>query len=71
MHIDVLSTSKVEGGEEINAKSISRSIDIEFEVISPNATRMSVTAKSRVLLTDSATGAEILLQTDREMAAKH
>jgi hypothetical protein len=29
---------------------------------------MSVTAKSGVLLSDSATGAEILLQTDREMA---
>jgi hypothetical protein len=68
MHIDVRSTGKVEGGEEINAKSISRSIDIELEEISPNATRMSVTAKSGVLLSDSATGAEILLQTDREMA---
>jgi hypothetical protein len=68
MHIDVRSTGKVEGGEEINAKSISRSIDIELEEISPNATRMSVIAKSGVLLSDSATGAEILLQTDREMA---
>jgi len=68
MRIDVRSTGKVEGGEEINAKSINRSIDIELEEISPNATRMSVAAKSGVLLSDSATGAEILLQTDREMA---
>jgi hypothetical protein len=67
MHIDVGSTRKVEGGEEINAKSINRSIDIELEEISPNATRMSVTAKSGVFSSDSATGAEILLQTDREM----
>jgi Protein of unknown function (DUF3568) len=67
MHIDVRSTGKVEGGEEINAKSISRSIDIELEEISLNATRMSVTAKSGVFGSDSATGAEILLQTDREM----
>jgi hypothetical protein len=68
MHIDVRSTGKVEGGEEIKAKSITRSIDIELEEISPNATRMSVSAKSGTLLSDSATGAEILLQTDREMA---
>ncbi|MGA7181373.1 MAG: DUF3568 family protein [Thiobacillaceae bacterium] len=67
MHIDVRSTGKVEGGEEISAKSINRSIDIELEEISLNATRMSVTAKSGVFSADSATGAEILLQTDREM----
>lgn len=67
MHIDVRSTGKIEGGEEINAKSINRSIDIELEEISPNATRMSVTAKSGAFLSDSATGTEILLQTDREM----
>ena len=67
MHINVRSTGKVEGGEEISAKSINRSIDIELEEISANATRMSVTAKSGVFRSDSATGAEILLQTDREM----
>jgi Protein of unknown function (DUF3568) len=67
MHIDVRSTGKVEGGEEINAKAINRSIDIELEEISPNVTRMSVTAKAGVFVSDSATGAEILLQTDRGM----
>ncbi len=67
MHIDVRSSGKVEGGEEINAKSINRSIDIELEEISPNVTRMSVSAKSGFLRSDSATGAEILLQTDRQM----
>lgn len=68
MHIDVHPTAKVEGREKINAKSINRSIDIELEEISPNVTRMSVTAKSGVFQSDSATGAEILRQTDREMA---
>lgn len=68
MHIDVRRTAKVEVREKINAKSINRSIDIELEEISPNVTRMSVTAKSGVFQSDSATGAEILLQTDREMA---
>ena len=70
MHIDVRSTGKVEGGEEISAKSINRSIYIELEEISPNATRMSVTARSGGFLSDSATGAEILLQTDREMTGR-
>lgn len=68
MHIDVPPTAKVEVREKINAKSINRSIDIELEEISPNVTRMSVTAKSGVFQSDSATGAEILRQTDREMA---
>ncbi len=68
MHIDVRPTAKIEVREKINAKSINRSIDIELEEISPNVTRMSVTAKSGVFQSDSATGAEILLQTAREMA---
>lgn len=70
MHIDVRSTAKVEVQEEINAKSINRSIDIKLEEISPNVTRMSVTAKSGIFQPDSATGAEILLQTDLEMAVR-
>lgn len=67
MHIDVHSTGKVEDGEVINAKSKNRSIDIELEEISANVTRMSVTAKSGTFGSDSATGSEILLQTDREV----
>jgi hypothetical protein len=67
MQINVRSTGKLEGGEEINAKSINRDIHIELEEISPNATRMSVTAKSGIFPSDSATGTEILLQTDRAM----
>lgn len=67
MDIDVLSIDKVKGGEEINAKSINRSIYIELGEISPNATLMSVSAKSGIFHSDTATGAEILLQTDREM----
>lgn len=67
MQIDVRSTGKFEGGEKIKAKSISRYIDIKLEEISPNVTRMSVTAKSGIFSYDSATGAEILLQTERAM----
>jgi Protein of unknown function (DUF3568) len=67
MHIDVRSIGKVKDGKEINAKSINRTIYIKLEEISPNATRMSVSAKSGMFHSDTATGAEILLQTDREM----
>ena len=67
MDIDVRSIDKVKCGKEINAKSINRTIYIKLEEISPNATRMSVSAKSGIFHSDTATGAEILLQTDREM----
>lgn len=67
MHIAVRTTGRIEVREEINAKSLNRSIDIELEEISSNVTRMSVTVMSGVFQADSATGAEILLQTDREM----
>ena len=70
MHIDVHSTDKVEVRGVIHAKSINRSIDIELEEISPNVTRMLVSAKSGILQYDSATGAEILLQTGREVDIK-
>ncbi|MDD5328691.1 MAG: DUF3568 family protein [Sulfuricella sp.] len=67
MQIEIRFTGKVKGGEVIKAKSVSRNIDIELEEISPNATRISVSAKSGVFPYDSATGAEILLQTGRAM----
>lgn len=70
MHLAVNSTGKAEVREEISAKSLNRSINIELEVISSNVTRMSVTVTSGAFQSDSATGAEILLQTDREMAVE-
>lgn len=67
MQIDVSSIGKAGDGKEISAKSINRSIDIELEEISPNVTRMSVSAKYGFFHSDSATGAEILLQTGRQI----
>ena len=67
MQIDVSSIGKAGDGKEISAKSISRSIDIELDEISPNLTRMSVSAKYGFFHSDSATGAEILLQTGRQL----
>jgi hypothetical protein len=68
MQMDVVATETSEAGEEIRAKSSNRDVDIQLEIISPNATRMSVTAKStrsEVLPFDNATSAEILRQSQR------
>ena len=65
MRIKVRSSDKIDGGEEIIAYSPDRSIDIELEAISPNATRMRVTAKKNFFVYDSATATEIILQTKR------
>jgi len=70
MHIDAGSAGKGERGNTINATASNRTIDIDLEEISPNVTRMSVIARSNAFLADSATGAEILLQTDREMGGQ-
>lgn len=67
MQIDARPIGKAGDENEISAKSINRSIDIELEEISPNVTRMSVSAKSGFFYSDSATGAEILLQTGRQI----
>lgn len=65
MHIKVVSNGKIDGGEEITASSPDRSIDIELELISPSTTRMRVTAKKNFFVYDSATAAEIILQTKK------
>ncbi len=51
----------------VTAKTNERMIEIQIEPISPNTTRMSVTAKSSVFFYDSATAEEILLQTKKSL----
>lgn len=63
MQVDVSSIHNGGSSEEILAKTRNRDIDIQLEEISPNVTRMSVTAKSGIFPYDSATGDEILRQT--------
>ncbi len=67
MQIKVQSTAKVAGGEEIKAKSADRDIEIALEAISPNTTRMRVIAKKGTFPYDSATGTEIIMQTEQVM----
>jgi hypothetical protein len=73
MGIKVSSSSKVEGSEVIKATANNREIEVELEPLTPNTTRMRVTAKNG-LFYDSATATEIILHTekvlDRAVAAK-
>lgn len=64
MQIKVVSTGKIEHGESIKANATDRQIDIELEALSPNTTRMRVTA-SEGFFKDSATATEIIMQTER------
>jgi hypothetical protein len=59
--------SKVEGSTEtIHARASDRDIEIEIESLTPNATRLTVTAKKDGgFVRDSATATEIILQTEK------
>ena len=67
MDIKLVSTGKEEGTEILTASASGRAIEIQLEPLSPNTTRMRVTARSNGLLYDSATATEIILQTERVM----
>lgn len=64
MQIKVASTSKIDLGEEIKATAADRNINIELEALTPNTTRMRVTAASGIFR-DSATATEIIIQTEK------
>lgn len=64
MQIKVASTGKLDNGENIKANAADREINIELEALSPNTTRMRVTASSG-FIRDSATATEIIIQTER------
>jgi hypothetical protein len=69
MEIPVEKVEKTEQGERIKAKASNRAIEVEFESLTPKATRMRVTADSHGLIKDSATATEIILQTERALPA--
>jgi hypothetical protein len=66
MSIKVTASSKVEGSEVIKATANNREIEVELEPLTPNTTRMRVTAKNG-LFYDSATATEIILQTEKAL----
>jgi len=69
MEIPVEKVEKTEQGERIMAKATNRSIQVDFESLTPKTTRMRVTADSHGLVKDSATATEIILQTERALPA--
>ena len=66
MQVKVVKTERDGSSETINAKAGDRDIDIVLEALTPNTTRMKVTARQNGgLLTDGATATEVILQTER------
>jgi hypothetical protein len=65
MDIKVTGVRKEDGIEILNAVTENRAIEVQFEPLSANATRMRVVAKNGGFLYDSATATEIILQTER------
>ena len=64
MGITIEATAKTEQGK-IAATGNDREIEVEFEVISSNATRMRTVAKQGIFFKDRATATEIILQTEK------
>ncbi len=69
MQIKLVSDKTIEDGKvrQVTAKTKERKIEIELEAISPNTTRMRVTAKSSPFFYDSATAEEIIAQTKKSL----
>lgn len=66
MQIKVVSSKRDGTTDLIHARAADRDIDIELEALTPNATRMSVTAKKDGgILRDGATATEVILQTEK------
>jgi hypothetical protein len=66
MQIKVVETKQDGNREIIKARAHDRAIEIEIESLTPNTTRVTVTAiKDGGLLRDAATATEIVLQTEK------
>jgi len=69
MEIKLLADAKSPEGNilVLKGKTSEREVEIQLEPISASLTRMRVTAKSYLVLYDSATATEIILQTERAL----
>ena len=66
MQVKVVKSERDGSTETITAKAGDRDIDIVLEALTPNTTRMKVTARQNGgFLTDSATATEVILQTEK------
>ena len=69
MQIKVAGTYKIDKGVRFKARTSDREIEIDLEVLTPNVTRMTSTARNGLLM-DSATATEIIRQTLKALAAQ-
>ena len=66
MQVKVVKTERKGSTDTILAKAGDRDIEVELEALTPNTTRMMVTAKKDGgVLRDSATATEVFLQTEK------
>jgi hypothetical protein len=56
-----------EHGELIHAAALNRTVEIELETVTARATRMRVATRNGGLFYDSATAAEIVTQTEKQL----
>lgn len=66
MQVKVVKVNREGSTETIHAKAGDRDIDIVLESLTPNTTRMKVTARQNGgILSDGATATEVILQTEK------
>ncbi len=66
MQIRIVESKQDGGTEVIKARAADRDIEVEIEALTPNTTRVAVTAiKDGGLIRDAATATEIILQTEK------
>ena len=69
MAIEIGSIDKTANGKIIKAEASDRNIEIELESLTRNTTRMrSVARTNGGIIVDSATGVEIIMQTEKALA---
>jgi len=66
MGIKVSSREKTKEGEVIKASANERDVEIELDAITPSTTRMRTTVRNGLFM-DSATGMEIIIQTEKAL----
>jgi len=70
MGIKETGSKKIENGIELLAETAKLKISIDIERITDKTTKISVDAKKNVVLKDSATAAEIIVQTEKILEGK-
>lgn len=70
MEIKVTAARKESRFEILDAATTNRTIQVQLETVTPNTTRMRVTARNGGLFYDSATATEIIMQTERAIGSK-